>query len=84
MVDASHHGGGVQAAHHETAQTQGQSEQGLNTADDAVFNGDKDGTDDGVSQIAGAMYASLAGLGASGTGVTGLFGLLLCLNDPIN
>ena len=30
------------------------------------------------------MYASLVGLGASGTGVTGLFGLLLCLHDPIN
>ena len=37
-----------------------------------------------ISGAAGAMYASLVGLGASGTGVTGLFGLLLCLNDPIN
>ena len=61
MVDASHHGGGVQAAHHETAQTQGQSEQGLNTADDAVFDGDKDGTDDGVSQIAGDEHADQGG-----------------------
>lgn len=32
----------------------------------------------------GAMYASLVGLGASGTGVTGIFGLLLCLHDPLN
>ena len=32
----------------------------------------------------GALYASLVGLGASGTGVTGIFGLLLCLHDPIN
>ena len=37
-----------------------------------------------IGGAAGAMYASLVGLGASGTGVTGLFGLLLCLNDPIN
>lgn len=32
----------------------------------------------------GALYASITGLGATGTGVTGIFGLLLCLNDPIN
>lgn len=32
----------------------------------------------------GAMYASLVQLGASGTGVTGIFGLLLCLQDPVN
>lgn len=31
----------------------------------------------------GAMFASITGLGASGTGVTGIFGVLLCLNDPI-
>lgn len=31
----------------------------------------------------GAMFASITDLGASGTGVTGIFGLLLCLNDPI-
>lgn len=37
-----------------------------------------------VGGAAGAMYASLVNLGASGTGVTGLFGLLLCLHDPIN
>lgn len=32
----------------------------------------------------GALYASIVGLGATGTGVTGIFGLLLCLHDPIN
>lgn len=32
----------------------------------------------------GALYASLAGLGASGTGVTGIFGLLLCLSNPVS
>ena len=32
----------------------------------------------------GALYASLAGLGASGTGVTGIFGLLLCLSNPFS
>lgn len=37
-----------------------------------------------IGGAAGAMYASLVGLGASGTGVTGLFGLLLCPHDPIN
>lgn len=31
----------------------------------------------------GAMFASITNLGATGTGVTGIFGLLLCLNDPI-
>ncbi len=31
----------------------------------------------------GAMFASITGLGASGTGVTGIFGVLLCLNDPV-
>ena len=31
----------------------------------------------------GAMFASITRLGASGTGVTGIFGVLLCLNDPI-
>ena len=30
------------------------------------------------------MYASLVGLGASGTGVTGIFGLLLCLHDSVH
>ena len=37
-----------------------------------------------IGGAAGAMYASLVHLGASGTGVTGLFGLLLCLHDPVN
>lgn len=37
-----------------------------------------------VGGAAGALYASIVGLGASGTGVTGIFGLLLCLHDPIN
>ncbi len=32
----------------------------------------------------GAMYASIVGLGATGTGVTGIFGILLCLHDPLN
>ena len=31
----------------------------------------------------GALFASVTGLGATGTGVTGIFGLLLCLNNPI-
>ena len=37
-----------------------------------------------ICGAAGAMYASLTGLGASGTGVTGIFGLLLCLHDSVN
>lgn len=32
---------------------------------------------------AGAMFASITGLGATGTGVTGIFGVLLCLNAPV-
>ena len=37
-----------------------------------------------VGGACGALYASIAGLGATGTGVTGIFGLLLCLHDPVN
>ncbi len=37
-----------------------------------------------VGGACGALYASIVGLGATGTGVTGIFGLLLCLHDPIN
>lgn len=36
-----------------------------------------------IGGAAGAMYASLVHLGASGTGVTGIFGLLLCLQHPL-
>lgn len=31
----------------------------------------------------GAMFASITDLGATGTGVTGIFGILLCLNAPV-
>ena len=31
----------------------------------------------------GALYASLVHLGAKGTGVTGIFAILLCLNQPL-
>lgn len=31
----------------------------------------------------GALYASLVHLGAKGTGVTGIFGIRLCLNQPL-
>lgn len=31
----------------------------------------------------GAMFASVTSLGATGTGVTGIFGVLLCLNAPV-
>lgn len=33
---------------------------------------------------AGGLYASIVGLGATGTGVTGIFGILLHLHNPIN
>ncbi len=36
-----------------------------------------------IGGAAGAMFASITGLGASGTGVTGIFGLMLCLHDPV-
>lgn len=32
----------------------------------------------------GALYASIVGLGATGTGVTGIFGVLLHLHSPLN
>lgn len=31
----------------------------------------------------GALYASIVHLGAKGTGVTGIFGILLCLEEPV-
>lgn len=37
-----------------------------------------------VGGACGALYASIVGLGATGTGVTGIFGLLLCLNAPVH
>lgn len=35
-----------------------------------------------IGGACGALYASVVGLGATGTGVTGIFGILLCLNQP--
>ena len=32
----------------------------------------------------GALFASVTGLGATGTGVTGIFGIILCLNNPVS
>lgn len=37
-----------------------------------------------IGGACGAMYASIVHLGASGTGVTGIFGILLCLNMPLS
>ncbi len=37
-----------------------------------------------IGGAVGALYASIVGLGASGTGVTGIFGLLLFLHSPLN
>lgn len=36
-----------------------------------------------IGGACGALFASITQLGASGTGVTGLFGILLCLNMPL-
>ena len=36
-----------------------------------------------IGGACGALAASITGLGATGTGVTGLFGILLCLNQPV-
>ncbi len=30
-----------------------------------------------------STFASISSLGATGTGVTGIFGILLCLNNPV-
>ena len=35
-----------------------------------------------VGGACGALFASIMNLGATGTGVTGIFGILLCLNNP--
>lgn len=37
-----------------------------------------------IGGACGALYASVVGLGATGTGVTGIFGILLCLNQPVH
>ena len=39
VVDAGHNGDGVQAAHHKGTDAEGQGDQSLDTADDAVLNG---------------------------------------------
>lgn len=36
-----------------------------------------------IGGACGALFASVTGLGASGTGVTGIFGILLCLSMPV-
>ena len=36
-----------------------------------------------IGGACGALFASITQLGAGGTGVTGLFGILLCLNMPV-
>ena len=36
-----------------------------------------------IGGACGALFASITGLGATGTGVTGIFGILLCLNNPV-
>lgn len=36
-----------------------------------------------IGGACGALFASIVHLGASGTGVTGIFGILLCLNMPV-
>lgn len=37
-----------------------------------------------IGAACGALFASVTGLAATGTGVTGIFGILLCLNNPLN
>lgn len=37
-----------------------------------------------IGGACGALYASIAGLGATGTGVTGIFGILLHLHNPLH
>ena len=36
-----------------------------------------------IGGACGALFASVTALGATGTGVTGIFGILLCLNQPL-
>lgn len=37
-----------------------------------------------IGGACGALLASVTALGATGTGVTGIFGILLCLNQPLS
>lgn len=37
-----------------------------------------------IGGACGALFASVTALGATGTGVTGIFGILLCLNQPLS
>lgn len=37
-----------------------------------------------IGGACGALFASVTSLGATGTGVTGIFGILLCLNQPVS
>nr|WP_301910476.1 PTS transporter subunit IIBCA [uncultured Blautia sp.] len=37
-----------------------------------------------IGGACGALFASVTALGATGTGVTGIFGILLCLNKPLS
>ena len=60
-MDTGHHGGGVEAAHDEAADAEGQGEQRLDAADDAVFDGHEDGSDDGEGQVAGDKDADQRG-----------------------
>ena len=36
-----------------------------------------------IGATVGALICSITQLGATGTGVTGIFGILLCLNQPL-
>ena len=56
-MDPGHHSGGIQAAHNQAAQAQGEREQGLDASDDPVLNGHEDGANDGIRQVAGDKYA---------------------------
>ena len=53
MVNAGHDGDGIQTAHDEGTDAEGQLDEGLHAVDDAVLNGGEDGADDGQRQIAG-------------------------------
>ena len=61
MMDACNDRSGIQAAHNQTAHAKRKGQQALNAADNAMFHGGEDGSDDGIGQVAGGKDADQGG-----------------------
>ena len=56
MMDASHHGQGIKAAHHHASQAQGQGKQGQNPVDNPIFHSNEYRPNDRECQITGSKH----------------------------